>query len=248
MNFGSTLREIRKNWGKSIEEVSRYIGISTDMMSKIERGERKPTLKVIKKLTLYYNLHEDDLKILFYTEEIIGLLDGVEIKNLIVKEVRKWLNDPNHRYRVRNTNPLKPEKVPKKRIFLGGGTRVRGFGFYLRNDKLIRRERDILLTQSEHYIGIIEHEGTGRNIPIHKRRGELDSSLTDLEIVGDWNDFFQEHGHRFPEFEKESLKVYGKPPTDYKPTRKKKSDTEFTPPKFVIDFLNKKKKPISWTE
>jgi hypothetical protein len=102
---------------------------------------------------------------------------------------------------------------------------------------------------SENYMGVIDQEMLHNDmVPPHRKNGELDSSLTDLEIVGDWNNFFQQHGHRFPEFEKEWLKVYGKPPKDYKPIRRKKSDKEFTPPKFVSDFLKKKNKPISGFE
>lgn len=236
MNIGSTIREIRKNWGKSIEEVSKHIGISTDMMSRIERGESKPTLEVLKKLTIYYNLHEDDLKILFYTEEIIGLLDGVEIRNQIIKEIRKWLKDPNHRYRVRNTNPLKPEKVRKKRVSKGGLNRVRGFGFYIQNnDKLSKKNREILL----HDGSVMMEELIG---------GELDKTHTDFEIVEHWNNFFQEHGYRFPQFEKEWMRVYGKPPPDYKPTPMNETKTESTNLKSISDFLDKKKRTISGFE
>jgi transcriptional regulator with XRE-family HTH domain len=235
MNIGSKLKELRTNWGKTLDEVSRYIGISTDMMSKIERGERKPTVEVLKKLTLYYNLHEDDLLIYYYSEEVYGLLEKVEIRNTIIKEVKKKFEDDGYEYRIRNINPLKPEKVRKKRVTKNGLNRVRGFGFYIQNnDKLSKKNRDILLTRGEHYMGIIH--------------GELDSSLTDLEIVDDWNRFFQEYGFRFPEFENEWIKVYGKPSSDSKPTRRKKSDKEFTPPKSFSDFLNKKNKPISGFE
>jgi hypothetical protein len=90
---------------------------------------------------------------------------------------------------------------------MGGMNRVMGFGFYIQNnDKLSKKNRDILLTMSENYMGVIDHEMLHNDmVPPHRKNGELDSSLTDLEIVGDWNNFFQQHGHRFPEFEKEWL-------------------------------------------
>jgi transcriptional regulator with XRE-family HTH domain len=218
MNIGSKLKELRTNFGLSLQQVSEYIGISTDMMSKIERGDRKPTIQNLKRLTICYNLHEDDLFIYYYSEEIYEMLNKMEIKNTILKEVRKKFVDEGYEYRIRNTNPLKPEKVRKKRVTLGGRNRVKGFGYYLRNDKLIKKQRENLIIKGDSYMGSI----TG---------GELDSSLTDIEIVGRWNEFFDEYGYRFPEFEKEWRKQYGKPPSQFNrvSTRKNTSDTPLKP-------------------
>jgi len=235
MNIGSKLKELRTNFGLSLQQVSEYIGISTDMMSKIERGERKPTIQNLKRLTICYNLHEDDLFIYYYSEEIYEMLNKMEIKNTILKEVRKKFVDEGYEYRIRNTNPLKPEKVRKKRVTMGGGNRVKGFGYYIRgNDKLSKKNRETLITRGEHYMGIINN-------------GELDPSLTDYEIVNEWNEFFDEYGYRFPEFEKEWRKKYAKPPSQFNrvSTRKKTSDDSMTSlmdsKPFLRDFMKKPK-------
>ena len=46
----------------------------------------------------------------------------------------------------------------------------------------------------------------------------LDPSLTDLEHQEMWNDFFQKHGYRFPEFEEKWFKLYGDTPEDISST------------------------------
>jgi transcriptional regulator with XRE-family HTH domain len=155
MNIGSKLKEIRTNFGFSLQRVSKYIGISTDMMSKIERGDRNPTVEMLKRLTLCYNLHEDDLLIYYYSEQVYELLDKIEIRYDVLKVVKKKFVDEGYEYRIRNTNPLKPEKVRKKRVTLGGRNRVKGFGYYLRNDKLSKKQRDTLISKGENYMSRI---------------------------------------------------------------------------------------------
>lgn len=232
--IGSKLKELRKNWGLSLEEVSQYVGISTDMMSKIERGDRKPTIELLKKLTIHYNLHEDDLLIYFYTEELYETLKRVELKSTIVKELRKKVADDGYEYRIRNTNPLKPEHVRKKRVTLGGLNRVRGFGYYIqKNDKLSKKNRETLL----HDGSVMMEELIG---------GELDSTHTDMELLEHWNDFFQQYGYRFPQFEKEWIRVYGKQPKQSKRTKvEEPTDKPFKPFEYKSSifnsFLNKPK-------
>jgi hypothetical protein len=78
----------------------------------------------------------------------------------------------------------------------GRGGKVKGFGYYFQpNEKLKRRERKELIRLGELYME-----------PINS--GELDPSLTDGEIVDEWNRFFDEYGYRFPEFVNEWLKLH----------------------------------------
>jgi hypothetical protein len=44
-----------------------------------------------------------------------------------------------------------------------------------------------------------------------------------LEIVEEWNRFFDMYGYQFPEFEKEWMKGLGKPPRQYNSTKSNSS-------------------------
>ncbi|MFN6321256.1 MAG: hypothetical protein ACK4YE_06850 [Bacteroidota bacterium] len=112
--------------------------------------------------------------------------------------------------------PLPKKKKPQKRNYIKGGVggKVYGFDFYPREDKLYPKQRNILLKKSEDYIQQIIDEqnkyrgGNIQNVDIVTLT-HLDSSLTDLENIETWNNFFQKYGMRFPEFEEKWMRLFG---------------------------------------
>jgi hypothetical protein len=124
---------------------------------------------------------------------------------LFEKKIKKYIG---------NDVPLPKKKKPTKRSYIKGGVggKVYGFDFYLRDDKLYPKQRNILLNQSENYIGFIEHEQTSTKGSENLDRVNvtyLDPSLTDIENVETWNNFFQQYGMRFPEFQDKWMKLFG---------------------------------------
>lgn len=86
--------------------------------------------------------------------------------------------------------------TPSKRKFYG-------FNFYIQcNDKLSKRDRKTILTNSKNYLGLIYHSSS-LNTEDKQRKSlvsELDSSLTDLELLEIWNPIYEEFGYMIPEF------------------------------------------------
>lgn len=86
--------------------------------------------------------------------------------------------------------------TPSKRKFLG-------FNFYIQcNDKLSKTNRNQLLNKSEVYLGLINYTSLF-STEDKQRKGlvsELDSSLTDLELLEIWNPIYEEFGYLIPEF------------------------------------------------
>ena len=78
-----------------------------------------------------------------------------------------------------------------------------GFNFYIQcNEKLSKRDRETLLTNSKNYLGLIYHSSS-LSTEDKQRRGlvsELDSSLTDLELMDIWNPIYEEFGYMISEF------------------------------------------------
>ena len=69
--LGNHLRNLRKGKGETLHKVSMGTDIDSPMLSKIERGERLPTLDQLKKLSKYFKVQESDLKVMHTAEKII---------------------------------------------------------------------------------------------------------------------------------------------------------------------------------
>ncbi|MHA8088833.1 hypothetical protein U8593_00870 [Aquirufa antheringensis] len=78
-----------------------------------------------------------------------------------------------------------------------------GFNFYIQcNEKLSKRDKTTLLTNSKNYLGLI-YNSSSLSTEEKQRRGlvsELDGSLTDIELLEIWNPIYEEFGYMIPEF------------------------------------------------
>ena len=124
--------------------------------------------------------------------------------------------------------------TPSRRKFLG-------FDFYIQcNEKLSRKNRETLLSKSESYLGSIFHSlHMSLDEKINKGiSNELDYSLTDLELLDEWNSMYERYGYLIPDFkdkwEKKFLKGDKK---SYKPSNVEKFETKITELEFRIRQL-----------
>lgn len=86
--------------------------------------------------------------------------------------------------------------TPSRRKFLG-------FDFYIQcNEKLSQKNRKILLEKSEDYLGSIYYTlNISTKEKINKGiSNELDCSLTDLELLEEWNPMYERYGYLIPDF------------------------------------------------
>jgi hypothetical protein len=119
------------------------------------------------------------------------------------------------RYNYRRNNGS-----PSQRKFLG-------FNFYIQcNGKLSRKNRETLIIRSENYLSSIYHSlpiSLGEKI----NRGisnELDSGLTDLELLDEWNSIYERYGYLIPEFKERWEKRYLK---EVQPSNKIRKQDKF---------------------
>ena len=93
--LGQYLRELRKDKGQTLHQVSVGTDIDSPLLSKLERGERLPTDEQIKKLAKYYKVVETDLKIKATAERIIkeyGVNDTTyEAVNLVMEQITPYI-------------------------------------------------------------------------------------------------------------------------------------------------------------
>ena len=69
--LGQYLRQLRKDKGQTLHQVSVGTDIDSPLLSKLERSERLPTDEQIKKLAKYYKVAETNLKVKATAERII---------------------------------------------------------------------------------------------------------------------------------------------------------------------------------
>lgn len=93
--LGQYLRELRKDKGQTLHQVSVGTDIDSPLLSKLERGERLPTDEQIKKLAKYYKVAETNLKIKATAERIIkeyGVNDTTyEAVNLVMEQITPYI-------------------------------------------------------------------------------------------------------------------------------------------------------------
>ena len=93
--LGEKLRELRKINDETLNCVSEKASIDLTLLSKIERGERLPTIDQLKKLSNYYKYDITELKTLMVAEKIIkeyGISEETHNAISIVEEqIEKYL-------------------------------------------------------------------------------------------------------------------------------------------------------------
>ena len=94
-DLGQYLRELRKEKGQTLHQVSKGTDIDSPLLSKLERGERLPTAEQLKKLAKYYKVSEADLKVKATAERIIkeyGVNDTTyDAVNLVMEQITPYI-------------------------------------------------------------------------------------------------------------------------------------------------------------
>lgn len=94
--------------------------------------------------------------------------------------------------------------TPSRRKFMG-------FDFYIQcNEKLSQKNRKTLLKKSENYLGSI-YQSLNLSTEEKIKKGisnELDSSLTDIELLDEWNSMYEQYGYLIPELKEKWEKKY----------------------------------------
>ena len=95
LDLGQYLRELRKDKLQTLHQVSKGTDIDSPLLSKLERGERLPTVDQVKKLSRHYKVSESELKIMATAEKIIkeyGVNDMTyDAANLVMEQITPYL-------------------------------------------------------------------------------------------------------------------------------------------------------------
>lgn len=98
---GRTLRDIREKFGYSLDVASKKMGITTNYLSLIERGKRKPSEKVQQKISSAYKLKDDEMFKLYgdikskNLEKIISSTSLIDILSSISSDINFTESEKN---------------------------------------------------------------------------------------------------------------------------------------------------------
>lgn len=87
-NFGDIIRRLRLDKGMPLRKVAAYLDIDQAILSKIERGQRKATRRMVVKLAEYHRIDVNELLVAWLSDSIVYQLKDEEtaIKSLLAAE------------------------------------------------------------------------------------------------------------------------------------------------------------------
>jgi HTH-type transcriptional regulator, competence development regulator len=71
LSLGETIRKLREEKELPLRTVAAYLDIDQAILSKIERGLRKPNKDLVIKLATYFNVPEKELLLAFLADKIL---------------------------------------------------------------------------------------------------------------------------------------------------------------------------------
>ncbi|MEO5674864.1 MAG: helix-turn-helix transcriptional regulator [Chitinophagales bacterium] len=87
-SLGDTVKKLREENELPLRTVAAFLDIDQALLSKIERGHRKPTREQVVKLASYFKVKENDLLIAWLSDKLVNELEDekVALKALQVAE------------------------------------------------------------------------------------------------------------------------------------------------------------------
>lgn len=78
-SFGDNIRKLREDKELPLRTVAAYLDIDQAILSKIERGQRKPTREHVVKLAGYFKVKETDLLVAWLSDKLVYELEDEEV-------------------------------------------------------------------------------------------------------------------------------------------------------------------------
>ena len=87
-SFGDSIRKLREDKELPLRTVAAYLDIDQAILSKIERGQRKPSREQVVKLAEYFTVKENDLLIAWLSDKLVYEVqdEDIALKALQVAE------------------------------------------------------------------------------------------------------------------------------------------------------------------
>ena len=98
--FGDKIKELRQGKNLLQKHVASKLNIDTPMLSKIERGERKPKKDQIKVIAQVLSVKSDDLISLWLADKVCEVLKNESTALKAIEVAQKEIRFSNKKYKV----------------------------------------------------------------------------------------------------------------------------------------------------
>lgn len=78
-SFGDNIRKLREDKELPLRTVAAFLDIDQAILSKVERGRRKPTRNQVVKLAEYFKVKESDLLIAWLSDKLVCEVEDEDI-------------------------------------------------------------------------------------------------------------------------------------------------------------------------
>ncbi len=91
-SLGDTIRKLREDKELPLRTVAAFLDIDQAILSKIERGQRKPTREQVVKLAEYFKVKENDLLVAWLSDKLVYEVEDMALKALQLAEEKVKYN------------------------------------------------------------------------------------------------------------------------------------------------------------
>ena len=141
-SLGETIRKLRENKELPLRKVAAFLNIDQAILSKIERGKRKPTRELVVKLAGYFKVKENDLLIAWLSDKLVN---DVEDEDMALKALQVAEEKVHY---ITNPKPSKSNIINIIKSVLKNDGRVANawlFGSYARGEEKLNSDVDIMI-------------------------------------------------------------------------------------------------------
>jgi len=90
--FGEIIREERENKGLFLRQVAAALDIDQAVISKFEKGERKPSREQVLKFAKYYKLDKELIIVAWLSDKVVYELQDEKLANEALKAAEEKIN------------------------------------------------------------------------------------------------------------------------------------------------------------
>jgi len=142
-SLGDIIRKLRGEKELPLRTVAAYLDIDQAILSRIERGQRKPTREKVVKLAKYFKVNEKELLVAWLSDKLVYEVknESMALKALRVAEDKVQYNKPDNK-------PDKDKILQKIKTFFkkdGRADKVWIFGSFTRNDFNTNSDIDLMV-------------------------------------------------------------------------------------------------------
>ncbi len=141
-SLGGAIRKFRKDKKLPLRTVAAALGIDPAILSKIERGQRRPTREQVVKLAEYFKIKENDLLVAWLSDKLVYEVEDEDMALKALQVAEEKVNYITKPKVSKNSIIGAIRSVLKKD---GRVTRAWLFGSYARGEEKLNSDIDIMI-------------------------------------------------------------------------------------------------------